>query len=439
MQFVICLTTLDIINLMKRILPLLVILLVSLAYGLGAASTPFHPDESTQIFMSSDLQRFFQQPSALFWQPEPLDDLRQHYRLLDAPLTRTLIGAGLWITHTAGLPADWDWSKTWDENTSAGALPAARTLTVSRLSVMWLFPFSLWLIFRSAQTLAGTAGGWAALLLTATNAFLLLHTRRAMAESSLLFGVALVSWSVFSHRKQPWVMGVAAALAFNAKQSAAPLALIGLIAVLWPDTGLSRRHKIRDVFIFGACFTGITLLLNPFLWAHPVAAGQAALAARADLTARQVTEIGAQAPGTTSMPPLARLGALLAQLYFAPLAIADVGNYLANTQAASQAYLSNPLNTLLRNLAGGAVLLLLTLLGTIVAMRNLTRHPNRTTALLILAALFQTTFLILFFPIPWQRYYLPALPLFNLLAANIMNGIKKAPAPPSAQRLSNSG
>ena len=90
-----------------RILLLAVfILIVSLVYLAGVSSVPFHPDESTYIYMSSDFETFFRQPSEVFWQPEKSDELRQHYRLLDPPVLRTWIGFVRWLTRQPELIAD---------------------------------------------------------------------------------------------------------------------------------------------------------------------------------------------------------------------------------------------------------------------------------------------------------------------------------------------
>lgn len=419
---------------MKRIFPLLAVLVISLFYIFGAASVPFHPDEATQIFMSSDVKNFFQNPSQLFWQPGAELDPRQRYRELDAPLTRTLIGLGLWVTHTPGLETDWDWSKTWQQNEVAGALPSVRTLLISRLSIMLLFPFTLWLMFLNGKKLAGTPGAWAALLLTTSNAYLLLHTRRAMAEGVLLFCIALAIWCLLSLIKHPWLIGLAVALAINAKQSAAPLFLVGLAALCWPILFRAWRTRLRDIALFSILVVGITFLLNTFLWRDPIHAAQAALAARSDLLTRQAAEVGAQTPGMVLTSPLARLGAMTAQLFFTPLAVADVGNYLPDTRAAADAYLANPFNTLLRSPVGGSVLLLLVLAGSIMAMRIFIKQKTRSVAVLLAATLLQALFLVIFFPIPWQRYYLPLLPWLILLSACLLAPLTKTSAQGSAQR-----
>jgi len=95
---------------------ILTILLITAFYFAGISEVPFHPDESTQLFMSADLEQLFTRPEKLFWHPNWEQDSRQKYRAVDAPLTRYLIGVG---RLTAGLDApsvDWNWSLDWRAN-----------------------------------------------------------------------------------------------------------------------------------------------------------------------------------------------------------------------------------------------------------------------------------------------------------------------------------
>ena len=122
---------------------LLAITLLSILYWSGLQAVPFHPDESTNIFMSGDLSFALKNPGSLFWQPERPIDLRMHYRLLDPPTSRYLVGIGRSLSGFSALPADWDWSKTWQQNRAAGALPDEGLLTASRRAAALFFPFSL--------------------------------------------------------------------------------------------------------------------------------------------------------------------------------------------------------------------------------------------------------------------------------------------------------
>lgn len=406
---------------LQRWTPVLAILAISAFYFGGILNVPFHPDESTQIFMSSDLEALLTKPQDLFWHPNQEQDSRQRYRELDAPLTRYLIGVGRLATGLNAVPVDWDWSLSWQANQQNGALPDGTLLLAARLAVAALFPFSLFLIFQTAESIGGRFCAWIALVLLASNALILLHTRRAMAESALVFGVAFTLWGLVRLVRAPWLLAVPIALAFNAKQSTAVLMAAGLLAVLWPPAAFSASmsSRLRQAAAFFGIFAAITLLLNPFLWSNPMAAGAAAWNARQDLLHRQVEMMAALqsglAPPTVSERPLT----LAAQLFLAPPAIAEVGNYLPETQSAAVQYFSNPLHTLLRGQVGGGIMLFLTLAGFTLAIFHVLRQPpqnKRPLALLCSASLAQ--FLALcWIPLAFQRYTIPLAPFVALWAA----------------------
>ena len=157
---------------------LFAILFLTIVYLSGIPEVPFHPDESTQLFMSADIDLFFTDPSSLFWQPENEQDLRQHYRELDAPLTRYLVGIGRQITHQLPIPADWDWSASWEKNKVNGAVPEPGLLQIGRLSISIFFPFSLYFLFKIMQKISGSFAAWMSVFFFASNALILLHTRR---------------------------------------------------------------------------------------------------------------------------------------------------------------------------------------------------------------------------------------------------------------------
>ncbi len=410
---------------MKRLLPnrifILVILVLSVIYGLGVASVPFHPDEATQIYMSSDLEIFFHQPSDTFWQSQPLDELRQHYRLVDAPLTRWMIGIGRWIFNQPQLVSDWSWSLTWQENQTAGALPDSSLLLVSRFSVAWLFPLTLFFTFRSAEKLGGARMGWIALVLMASNSLVLLHTRHAMAESALLFCVAFSLWALLRWKSHPWLTAVPLALAFNAKQSAAVLLLVGLFAIFLPSIQPVRfkRRFLHALLYSGICVT-VTLLLNPVLWSSPLDTASRAWDQRQELVTAQVETLQKVSPDQVLDTLPKRFLGTLVNLYLNQPAVSDVANYEDELGAAANAYLANPLHTLLRDTTGGALLFALALLGFLIANRDAFKRPpaeRSNLAVLLLATLLQFLSQVAFIPLPFQRYIIPLLPFACLWSA----------------------
>jgi len=413
---------------MPRITPrtlilIAVITIASLIYLAGVSRVPFHPDESTYLYMSSDFETFYRQPSVVFWQSEPADELRQHYRLVDPPLLRSWIGFVRWLTGQPVLAADWDWSKSWQENQAAGALPSPGLVQTARLAVALLFPLTLIFMFLAGKQLGGELTGWISILLTLSSALILLHTRRAMAEGLLVLGVAASLWALTAWRKRPWLCALPIALAFNAKYSAAPLIVVGIIAILWnqDEKTRSRGGRFLQLAAFLAIFGGLTLLLNPFMWTHPIEALTAAVNSRAEFMADQAVDFAGASSLFAPKTGLDSFTAMLAQLFFTPPAFAEVSNYLAETHAASNAYLANPFNNLLRGPFGGGVQLGLFLLGMITVIRSIFSKPifshKRGLILFLIAFLLEAIFMLITTNVAFQRYYMVLLPMVILMTS----------------------
>lgn len=400
---------------------ILLIAVVSSIYFAGLSAVPFHPDESTQIFMSRDLELILHNARQLGWQADQEEDLRQKYRELDAPITRYLIGLGLHIRNLEPLPVDWNWSETWDENRIAGALPSTDLLSSARLSVAFLFPFTLGLIYASGKTIKNPATGLLAMVLLATHAVALLHTRRAMAESAVLFSVALLIFLVLQRTSPAWLLAIPAALAFNSKQSTAILILWAAVCIIIRPSTPPRKWKRRllEIFVYFLVFSLLTFFLNPFLWNDPFHAATAAWNARQDLLQRQLEVFQAAIPEQTLTAPTSRLANLLANLYLTPPMIAEAGNYLSNTATAASAYLANPLNNLFRGLWSGAGFLSLTLVGWILLLKvRVSIQENKYQAWMLAAGgFFQFLSLLAAVTLPFQRYIIPLLPFVCLYIA----------------------
>ncbi len=392
----------------------LLFFLTTVYYFAGIPAIPFHPDESTQLFMSSDFRALFSNPSSLFWQSSLEMDIRQHYRELDAPITRDLIGAGLLISRYSPLPMDWNWSNTWLENIQAGALPDSTLLLIGRASVAWLFPFSLALMFFIGKKFKNNLFGLLSAALFASNALILLHTRRAMEESTLVFGVCLSLWGILNNENKAWLAAVGAAIAFNAKQSAIALVPVALLSICWPYLHpASVKRILARVTVFLVIFSAITLLLNPFLFSNPIQAAQAAILARQRFIGQQVETLQSVAPEQVLNTPGERILALIAQLYILPPSVEDVGNYASDIAPMKAAYFQQPGTDLFRGFAWGSIFFALTLFGIFSSISRIIRHglqSEKRYAFLLFAYLLQILVLILTIPIPYQRYWIPLVP-----------------------------
>lgn len=411
---------------------ILFIVIASCLYFRGLSSAPFHPDEQTYLYMSGDLERFLAKPSQLFWSPAQETDLRQKYRLRDAPLSRWLIGIGRQIARQPAPQVDWDWSEDWETNRAHGALPAPDLLLVGRWSVAVFFPFSLWLMFQISKSIGGNLSGWTATILLASHALVLLHTRRAMAESGLLFCVLLTLWALNRDTERPYWLALPAALAFNAKQSVAPLAVLCWAVVLFTpgEKRLSLKKRLWQGLLFGLQFVFVTLMLNPVLWSNPWRAALAAWQERTALVNQQVTAIRSVSPELVWESYPQRMFGILAHLFFTQPATADLMNYVADTQAADQAYFAQPLHSLFRNLWGGIVWIFLSLFGFILApvrARRLAPMQRRRVWLMVAATFVQAVGLVGIIPIPFQRYVLPLIPFQCLWAAKGVEGLMQIP------------
>lgn len=393
--------------------------LYSAAFLGGVAAVPFHPDESTNLFMSGDTELFWQQPSSLFWREENEGDLRQLYRKLDAPFTRNLIAAGRLVAGLEALPVDWDWGKTWQENQQAGALPSPNMLLAGRAAVALLFPPSLLFLFLAVRRTVNDFTAWTAVILLASSALALLHARRAMAEGALVFTTTWVMWWLVAAEKRPWLTALPAALAFSAKQSLGALMPVSLLAVIWqpgPWNAEKARRVISQVVLLCVITAAVLALLHPFLWSQPVKAFQAAVAARQELARAQTGD----RPEQTLNTPGRKLISMIGSLYLTPPIFAETSNYLEDTRTAEAAYLANPLHALFRSVPAGGVLLMLSLYGFVLGcIRSARPHGpyNRGLALLAAATLVQGLALLLLVPLPWQRYYMPLLPFSCLWTA----------------------
>jgi hypothetical protein len=115
--------------------------------------------------------------------------------------------------------------------------------------------------------------------------------------------------------------------------------------------------------------------------------------------------------------PLERGGAILLHLFFAPLQFAEAANYLRQTAPAEALYLAQPLHSLFRGIAGGSLLLALSVVGVVAGVRSGggqdPRH-RRAVAVAILATVVQGAALIAAVPLSFQRYVIPLVPLVCL-------------------------
>jgi hypothetical protein len=413
-------------NRLRRIDWIAVVIIVAITafHMWGIRLVPFHPDETSLLYQSADLETWLHDPLSLAWDPTRITEPDQVYRTLNPPLPKIVLGLGRRLAGfgPSAVAVDWDWSKTWDENRQSGALPGERLLDSARLANVMLLPFGLILLYLCGVKIGGRATAILAVVLLGTNSLILLHTRRAMAEASVVFGVSLAAAGFVQARERPWLAGMGAATATLSKLSTAALAPVGLALAIWPERGGThtfRRIAARCVTYLGA-FLGEVFVFDPLLWRHPFQAIVAVWQARLAFSAGQVSQIGAAVPTSILHTPAERLASLIGNLFIVPLQFAEVGNYVAQTQTQVRAYLAFPGDVLLRGFVAGGIVLLIGLAGMTLAVIRSPRLPATSRfafAALAAASIAQGLALCVAVRLPFQRYYIPLVPFGCLWVA----------------------
>jgi 4-amino-4-deoxy-L-arabinose transferase-like glycosyltransferase len=412
-------------------------------YLFDLAAVPFHPDESGYLYMSRDFSILFldRNPLALAWSPTQPLTLETQKRLLDAPLTRYMVGLGWWLRGytTADLNADWAWGAPWEANLAA--IPPPALLLAARTPIAVLGALSAVLLFWIGVDIGGIALGLPAALLLALDPLLLLHARRAMAESLLTFFSLLAIWGVLRLVRAcdaPSAnglkllagsvgVGVLLGLAMSAKQT--ELALLP-VALLITALALMQRHELLGRRLKTATLTAFAVvaasaltfwLLNPVLLTDPWAVARQMIAARAELAAAQIAVNGAADPGLVLADPPVRVAAAAVQLYWQMPSFWDVPVYLDQLQPPAQRYLAVAWHTFLREAPAGILIIAFSVLGVAASVARLARQglgaATRAEQLLWLWTLLTLALLAVSIPLNWQRYFMPLLPASRLFAA----------------------
>ena len=396
-------------------------------------AVPFHPDEATYIFMSRDVDRILTLgPLSVCWQAGGNSDPLQVERERDCPLTRYSIGLA---RLAGGLPptdSNWNWSADWEQNLRQGAVPADELLVLSRIPEALLLFFAVLCMARIGWRLGGAVGAVSAGLLFGLNSQILLHGRRAMSESALLFGMILIVTVLLEQRKNagrifrvvglPCLVGAALAVAVSAKHSGLLMAPVAVAGMFLAD----RESSPRKILLRGGIRTGVMILaflavflaFNPVYWCDPLGTLSAVAAERQRLLGEQVQAMRSAAPMSVLDSFPLRLLAALYEWVMAPPAFWDIPNYAGITAAAEKTYLAQPLNALTAGGIGYVLFFILALFGLgWTAARCLRREAD--TSWIIAPIWFLSVFagIVAGVPILWQRYYLPLLPAGAALSA----------------------
>jgi 4-amino-4-deoxy-L-arabinose transferase-like glycosyltransferase len=408
-------------------------------YSVTLDSVPFHPDESSWIYMSRDFDALLRRDvGRLVWWSGQAPDGDVGFRLLDAPLAKYQIGLARWVSgYRRELIGNWDWRRSWVQNQSIGAMPSPGLLHAARISAVVTTVLSFALFFWISAAIIGTLPAAAATLLLAIHPIELLHARRAMAESAsqlflmlAMLAIMRLSVSPGAERARSAVLsagvGLTLGLAVSAKQNASaivPLGVLAAAAVSVASLGPVER-RLTGAIVNAAAVIVTSLLaffvMNPVMYSQPIHAARDMVTMRRSLVQQQLPS-GADTGSQTSIPTrLSRLKAAYNELFWRPPDLGESMTYpeiVPSAREYEQQFLVKVWDaTSLRLL-----FVLFSGLGLGVAVQQIvSRRFTVVTWPLQIAVLWlfaEVAFVMLFIPLDWQRYFLPLLPPVCIFAA----------------------
>lgn len=433
------------------LLDILYLLLLAAYVLAGVPLASFHGDEPMQIYMSRDFETAFvaRNPAALTTQPPYPIDSDQHLRILNGSVNRYAIGLARAL---AGIGADqlpprpgWDWGLVYADNAATGHVPSDALMLAGRLPSALFLAGSVFVIFGIGWQLGSANPRLArplAYIVTALyglNPIILLNGRRALQEGALLFFglLAILTAAVIARRRSngkpipvyAWAgLVLSSALTLASKHNG--IVFVGA-ALGWVFVGelthFDLRGLLRTAVALVLCGGLIALLfvaLSPALWNDPLARLGDLLAVRAELLDIQ-TVADPLAPTTLSQ----RVEAIITQPFLTPPAHFEVSSWATFEPITEQVnrYMASPLSGVQFGAVGGLALTALAGIGIVVLLSPALR-PNREWASSagVLLWLALTAASLLANPLPWQRYYLPLIPVAALLAGISSMAIARA-------------
>jgi 4-amino-4-deoxy-L-arabinose transferase-like glycosyltransferase len=397
----------------------------------GVGQVPFHGDESSLIAMSRDYYHLVQARDLepVLYDPNPADPIDQDLRLINGTVGKMAMGfawdmAGL---TAADLNEPWLWGADWEYNVRTGHLPGERLLHAARLSSAVLTAISVVAVFAIAWIAGGRPAAWAAALIYASDAVVLLNGRRAMMEGAhLAFATLTVLAALLVVREQgrrptprrrrlvglTALFGILGGLAIASKHPALIVVAAGFVAIATEPfirrrpSPLNRRRILR--WLGAGVLVLLTFLaLNPAWWSDPLRMPVRVLDMRSALLDHQVDGYGGYEGLGERLEGLLRLTlGTKPQYYEAPgweeWIAAEIARYEASWLAGR---------------GGGPAWALALGAAWIAGIWQLGRRWREGQSWTILLWIGITALaLLIATPLAWQRYYLPLRPALAVLA-----------------------
>ncbi len=400
----------------------------------GMTITPFHGDEPMQIYMSRDYATAFiyKDPQSLMTSPPYDIDTDPQLRILNGSVNRYTIGLA-W--HLAGmndglLPPrpGWDWGLDYQRNVDTGHRPSDALMNAGRISSALFLVLSIPVMFAIAWQFGGRPAAYFASAVYTLNPIILLNGRRAMMEGSMLFFglLAILLAIIISRRREQgagrlWGWWIALILAGALALASKHTGLVFTVSALgWIFVSELLRGQWRDFWVTSlklaistVLIAGLFIGLSPALWNDPPTRLQDLIATRQILLDIQVNA-EPLAPTTT----MQRTEALVTQPFIAPAAYYEVAGWkdFAPITAEIERYESSVFSGLQFGTILGVPLTLLYLVGLIVIFVPRLRGFSWGQAAGLVIWLLATIAVMMANPLPWQRYYIPLIPVATLFS-----------------------
>jgi hypothetical protein len=421
---------------MKRFLLSAAWLILLVAFILvGVPYASYHGDETAYIYSSHDYATLFLKgdPQALLveW---PIDNELEYLRIADGSMARYIIGFAWNLAGytEADLPTQsFNWDLDYSGARALGLIPDERFMVIVRLPSAILLALSAAVMFGLGYCFGGLPIAFFVSGLYTLNPIILLNGRRAMQEGPLLFfGLLTVLMGVLISirrergRRVPfplWIgLIIAGALTLVSKNNGFIYIAAAFLWIFLPEM---LRRGIRSFFtvgirlaICGVLLIGLYIALSPGLWSDPLARIKDASAARISAMNGQMHDDLAEAPSSMAR----RVEDIFTQPFIKPLAHYDGSytNLYDGQRDLIAAYDSSLISGIHSGVLLGVPLTVLAIFGFITNFLPRVR-PYRSPALSVglLTWLFINVGVLLWLPLPWQRYFLSIIPIFTIFAA----------------------
>lgn len=398
---------------------------------IGYTVTPFHGDESMQIFMSRDYAYQFIDGNieTLYYDDTRVDDVEQGLRLLNGTLNKYTIGLA-W--HLGGYEVDdlnvpWFWELDYQYNMDNNFYPGDDLLLTSRIPSALFLALSVVMFYLAAKTFAMRPAAYIATTLYALNPAVLINGRRAMMEGSLLFGGLFALYAgVLLAKQRGWQSWLSAALLAVATGIAVASKHTNVVVVFAIFLGLGlhalfvmRTEHIRamltrlaQLLVAGVLSIGVFLALNPAWWDNPIEVAQVVYHERVNLLEGQIAIFDGYENRLEQAAGFYRQVFVNAPMYY------EADDFAEPLAPKIVTYESTPYAGV--QLPGASLIMaILATMGALILLRVL-RIPDiqpdthwvvGTWAAIVIPFTWFAT------PLMWQRYYLIAYPVVHMLVA----------------------